>query len=78
MPNEAEHELIAGVMTSDWLGCGLLGQEKLRMANCGARWAEAGTLWVTEQRKLDFTQHFMCVLLKHILSIRLLCYEQAW
>lgn len=28
MPNEAEQELIAGVMTSDWLGCGLLGQGK--------------------------------------------------
>lgn len=42
MPNEAEQELIAGVMTSDWLGCGLLGQERLPMSNCGARWAEAG------------------------------------
>lgn len=28
MPNEAEQELIAGVMTSDWLGCGLLVQER--------------------------------------------------
>lgn len=28
MPNEAEHELIVGVMTSDWLGYGGLGQEK--------------------------------------------------
>ena len=37
MPNEAEQELIAGVMTSDWLGCGLLGQEK-------------GTEWLTVEQ----------------------------
>lgn len=43
MPNEAEHELIMGVMTSDWPGCGLLGRgEVFQVANCGARLAESG------------------------------------
>lgn len=41
MPNEAEQELIAGVMTSDWLGCGLVGHER---AQNDWLWSKVGTL----------------------------------
>lgn len=82
MPNEAEHELIVGVMTSDWLGCGLLGQEKLRMANCGARQqkqvenildhrAEEARLYSAGHMALT---HFVDA---HSVKIPLLCYEQV-
>ena len=53
MPNEAEQELIAGVMTSDWLGCGLLGRgcDWLTVEQGGQRQEQGNTVWVTEQRK---------------------------
>lgn len=50
MPNEAEQELIVGVMTSDWLGCGLVGHER---AQNDWLWSKVGTLWNMEHKKPD-------------------------
>lgn len=55
MPNEAEQELIASVMTSDWLGCVLPGRGKgsewLTVEQGGQRREQGDTPRVTEQRK---------------------------